>query len=145
MTSTKNSLDKLQKIQNIACWLILKADKRESTARMHKTLNFLKLDKRRNIHLASLCHKNIYTEGGNPLSKLFNKIMDGNRCTTRHANKMNMKIPRINSQTGRKSIEYRGPHFWNLLEPDLKLNDNLNSLKKNLFKRAYDELDNHPT
>ena len=65
--------------------------------------------------------------------------------TTRHANEMNMKIPRINSQTGRKAIEYRGPYFWNTLDTDLKLNDNLNSFKNNLFKRAYEELDNHPT
>ncbi len=112
---------------------------------MHRTLNFLKLDTRRTIHLASLCHKNMYTEGGKPLSKLFKKVLDGNRRTTRHAKTMNMKIPRINSQTGRKAIEYRGPYLWNTLDADLKLNVNLNSFKNNLLKRAFKELDNHPS
>ncbi len=145
MTGTKGSLEKLQKVQNIACRLILKADRRESTVAMHKTLKFLKLDKHRDTHLANLCHKNIYVEGSKPLSKYFIRVLEGNRRITRHANEMNMIVPRINSHTGRKAISYRGPYTWNFLDSDSKLNENFNSFKSAVLKWAFEELDNHPT
>ena len=45
MTATKATLEKLQKVQNIA-YCILNAGRRESRKYMHETLNFLTLDDR---------------------------------------------------------------------------------------------------
>ena len=122
----------------------MKADKYESTQRMHAQLKLPRLDDRRNYHLSVLSHKNIHTEGKTGLSIYFKKVNPEQRRNTRHANEMNMVVPRINSVNGRKVIEYRGPSTWNRMEANLKLINKLTSFKSGLLKRITPEFDNHP-
>ena len=61
----------LQKIQNISCRIILLADGRTHIQDMHDDLKLMKLDMRRDVHIAQLCHKNVYFEGEASLSELF--------------------------------------------------------------------------
>ena len=95
--------------------------------------------------MSVLAHKNIYIEAKTGLSKYFTKI-DTIQCrNTRHANEMNLVIPRINSVNGRKAIEYRGPVTWNRMEATYKLINELSTFKTELLKRITPELANHST
>ena len=61
---------------------------------------------------------------------MFNRV-DSARTTRRTMSK-NVKVPRVDSETGRKGFSFRGPVFWNNIDSDLKDKEN-----KNVFKSAY--------
>ena len=69
MIATKETLRKLQLIQNVACRVILKADNRDSVHGMHKQLGLLELDDRREMHLSFTCHKVVHSQGKSSFSK----------------------------------------------------------------------------
>ena len=71
MCANKDTLGKLQLVQNIGCRTILLADKRRHIADMHKELKLMPLSDRRDLHLSLLCHKNINPEGIESLTKYF--------------------------------------------------------------------------
>ena len=117
MCSTKERLHKLQLIQNIACRIILWVSKDKHVNDMHRELNLLNLDTRRDMHLSFLCHRNIYTNEYASLGKYFNPVGQNGRQETRYGNGMNMKVPPIRSNKGRCSVEFRGPSHWNKRGP----------------------------
>ena len=71
MQTNKDSLQKLQIVQNIACRLILEAGPRDHIEEMHKELKIDYLNTRRYNHLLAECHKNIHTEKTLPLKRFF--------------------------------------------------------------------------
>ncbi len=83
MATTKNVLNKLQQIQNVCCRIILRTNKRTPITEMHKELNLLKLELRREQHLSELCHKNIYLENIVSLGNFFNVTPAKNQRETR--------------------------------------------------------------
>ena len=146
MSATKESLNKLQLVQNKGCRAILGAAARDHIDEMHRDLRLLKLEDRRNLHLGLLCHKNVYPEGEQGLEKYFVKANNiGVSRVTRTNTMANVKIPKINSTSGRKAIAYRGPTHWNDLPINHKMEPKFNSFKGMLCKRAYATIDNHPT
>ena len=61
MTANKDLLTKLQMVRNVACRTLLVANKREhNISEIHKELELYTLSERREFHLSTLCHKNIY-------------------------------------------------------------------------------------
>ena len=143
--ANKESLNKLQLVQNMGCRTILLARRRTHIADMHKELNLMPLHNRREAHYSLLCHKNIYPEGSQSLTKYFipARIVGGRR--TRGNTAKNMQVPNIKSEKGRCAFAYQGPTHWNSLSPKLKSIEKYNSFKTELLKSASAELDNHPT
>ena len=74
MVATKEVLQKLQLIQNVACRVILRADNRDNVQDMHKQLGLLDLATRREMHLSFTCHKVVYSEGCSSLKKFFEPL-----------------------------------------------------------------------
>ena len=61
--ATSEMTNKLQLVQNSACRVVLLCGKRDSTDKMHKDLNLLRLKDRRQMHLQHINHKNIHVKG----------------------------------------------------------------------------------
>ncbi len=112
---------------------------------MHKELNLMPLEERREVHFSLLCHKNVYPEGRQSLTKYFipARIVGGRR--TRGITSKNMQLPNIRTEKGRCAFAYQGPKHWNSLDAGLKCIEKFNSFKKEILKTDSAELDNHPT
>ena len=145
-TATKYYLNKLQKVQNKACRIILKADRFKSTMDMHEELQLLTLNKRVNTHMSTFCHKNVYC-GENPsaLTNLLVPLRENNQAgRTRSHNDMTLKIPNIKSTMGQKAFAYRRPVHWNGLPGALKLLNKYDAFVCEIKERATSIFDNHP-
>ena len=59
LTTTEANLSKLQKIQNVACRTILGVNKETSIKHMHRELELLTLQQRRQLHQAMECFANV--------------------------------------------------------------------------------------
>ncbi len=125
MTASKTSLNDLQKVQNICCRIILLANRRTHIADMHKQLQLIPLSDRRELHLSQTCFKAIHNVPVNSLNKYFINVEVDQRRTTRRCNKMNMKVPAVKSVKARLGISFRGPHHWNNLSNELKIQENI--------------------
>ena len=145
MSANKETLNKLQVVQNIGCRTILLARKRTHIQDMHQALGLLPLTERRDLHLSLLCHKNIYNEQPQSLSKYFKPatLVGGRRTWGTESN--SMYVPNVLTDKGRQAIEYRGPLHWNNLDDNVKTITKFASFQKELMKRSSLELDNHPT
>ncbi len=141
--ATKESLNKLQIVQNRACRVILREGRRANIDQMHKRLKLLKLDDRRELHMQCLCHRNIHNDSKTGLDTFFEQVEHVGRVT-RFANNMNLKIKNFRTDKGRQAISYRGPISWNKLDNNLKLCEKFASFKRQLLGRITGIWDNHP-
>ena len=144
MTANKDLLNKLQLVQNVACRTLLLADNRTHIADMHNELGLYTLAERRDYHLSTLCHKNIYSEEKTGLSKMFQKVEARGRIT-RFRNSCNMHVPKVKSSLGRHAIGFRGPVHWNKLPNKCKESAKLCTSQRLLGAKCTETLDNHPT
>ncbi len=145
MCANKETLQRLQLVQNIGCRTILKAGRRTPIVDMHRQLGLMPLDERRDIQLSQLCHKNVFPKETQCLSKYFvpARIVGGRR--TRAVSSNNMIVPRLKTEKGKHAIAYRGPNHWNHMDNSLKAIERYESFKRELMKKSSMELDNHPT
>ena len=111
MTASKESLNRLQLLQNSACRTMLCTGRDTHIAHMHKNLGLLTLHERRHLHFAFETFKCINTESNKGLQKFFVPIVPVNKCTTRSSKGKNMVVPRASTQMGHKAINVRGPIF----------------------------------
>ena len=144
MSANKETLAKLQVVQNKACRLILRARRLTSTDEMHKNLNLMRLEPRREFHLQCICHTNIYHDEYACLSRYFEPV-GLNRRTTRAANNKDMKIPNIKSTKGRMAFRYKGPVAWNKLSNSEKSIGKYTTFMSVLQRKLLPTYDDHPT
>ncbi len=144
MSANEETLTKLQLIRNKACHLILRAHERTSTDEMHKTLNLMHLEPRREFYLQCVCHTNIYYDEYACLAKHFEPV-GLNRRTTRSVNNGNMKVPHIKSVKGCMAIRYKGPVSWNKLDNQLKSIEKYKTIKTAVQNKLLPTYDDHPT
>ena len=113
---------------------------------MHIDLNLLKLDQRRELHLALRCHKNIYPDGVQSLENFFVKVntVEGARRTRLHV-AMTMKVPNIRSAKGRLAFSYWGPKFWNNVTLELRNTLSFTMFRKQFLQQLKTRFENHPT
>ena len=157
MCANKNTLNKLQLVQNIGCRTILLSDKRAHIDDMHKQLRLMPLDERRNIHLSLLCLENIYPENKQSLTKIFQPALIESLTNffqpalfvwgwrTWGVGNKNMKVFNLKTEKGRCAFAFWGLRHWNRLGNELKTIEKFHIFHRKIMKRASIELDNHPT
>ena len=146
MSATRESMNKLQLVRNKALRVILQAGPRDHITDMHRDLHLLMLEKRRELHLGLLCHKNVYLVGEQRLSRFFVRLQyDQVFRRTRNMDNTTLKVPQRKSASGRKAECYWGPAHWNSLNKDIRKVENFNSFRRLLMKKAFGDIDNHPT
>ena len=112
---------------------------------MHRDLEIMILDDRRQIHLGELCHKNIYYDTEQSLTKYLVRVNEIGTRRTRRSNKGNFQIPRCRTVMGVNAFSVRGPKFWNSLDNNLKVLEKFTVFAKELHSKWDQTLDNHPT
>ena len=145
MTAKIETLNKLQLAQKVACRTLLLANKETSVDLMHKELNLMKLDTRRHIHLGNLCHKNVHPEVSSGVNKFFKKRANAAVRVSRRTNQLNLIIPDVRTQLGRKAISFRGPAFWNNILNNLKDIVKYSCFVNPWVKYCISNFENHPT
>ena len=145
MTASKEALKKLQLLQNVCCRIVLMAENRAHLIDMHKELGLMFLEDRRNVHLGETCHKNLYTEQPQSLTKYLHRVNEGQARTTRQRNHGNLQVPRCRTVAGGKAFSVRGPSFWNSLDNDLKLIEKFTEFTQEIRRILDQTYDNHPT
>ena len=135
-------MEKLQKVQNVACRTILGADKYTNIKQMHKELEILTLDQCRKLHQSMECFTNINNpEAG--LNYIFQRADDDRIRSTRSTGTKCMKVPNIRSTIGRKAYSYRGPCFWNNLDIESRSIEKKEPFKRHISKALCRDV-NHP-
>ena len=145
MTSLIRSLNKLQLVQNSACRTILFANRYTSVIDMHTDLKIYLLYVRRNQHMASGCHRNIYFEDRASLGHFYVPIVRPNAVQTRSEIGNCMQIPRVRTKLGEKAMSVRGPKFWNSIKRELRNIESLDAFKNAISDSATTMFENHPT
>ena len=108
-------LNRLQKVQNSAADLILKASKTDHITPHLRTLHWLSVDARIKYKLCSLCFGVITSTGPVYLSDLL-KIYTLSRQLRSSAEIRTLCIPSVNTKSyGERSFSYNGPTLWNTL------------------------------
>ena len=108
-------LHRLQKVQNNAACLILKAPKTDHITLHLRTLHWLPIDVRIKYKLCSLCFGAITSTGPVYLSDL-HKIYTPSRQLRSSTDSRILCIPSVNTKLyGERSFSYTSPTFWNTL------------------------------
>ena len=135
MTATFEQLDRLQKLQNTACRLILQADARTHISEMHADLGLTSLAVRRHFHLAIFMYKVV--NGliiSLQLAHLFESIHLRHDIPTRAQSRNDMLVPRSRTLVGARAISIVGPNCWNGLSEDTRVANTVNTFKNRYWR-----------
>ena len=136
--TSESNLQKLQKIQNCACRILLRADRRAHVNELHNRLNFLNLKQRRELHLSVECYKQV-SNSASSLHHFFKKRTGRNTRT----GDTKYEVPNIKSAMGRRCFSYRGPVHWNDVAENLKNSESVNAYKTSYLNKLMRDV-NHP-
>ncbi len=123
----------LQKIQNCALRIVSKRYSRSHVAEMHRDLKMHYLSDRH--HMLTLCqvYKCIHDIAPRNICKQVSLKQNVNERTTRSGAGLELHIPRLNLETSRRAFKYRGPWYWNMLEPHIQGAESLPIFKYRLY------------
>ena len=138
MTTTEYNLHRLQLIQNVVCRIILRADNRTSVTEMHKELSLLTIKERQSLHMSMECFRQVNTQSS--LNHMFTRV---NSRVTRGSTNVNMTVPNLMTNSGRKSFSFRGPNHWNSLPNEVKAINTKQTFKSSVSKLFSRDV-NHP-
>ena len=117
----------LQKVQNNAASLILKAPRTEHITPHLRTLHWLPVDARIKYNLCSLCYGAVTSTCPVYLSDLL-KIYTSSRQFESSADIHILCIPSINTKSwGECSFSYTAPTLWNTLPKDIRFSQSVYS------------------
>ena len=138
----KVSLDKLQRVTNMATKIVLNKGKYDSSTRCLEELHWLPIEQRINFKIATLVHKCIEGKAPSYLDKIIIKKIprrEGMRSSTKSSL---LEITHTTRKTfAARSFSIMGPEIWNGLPDKLRKLDNYSPFKKvlktHLFKVAF--------
>jgi len=119
--AAKSVLDPLIKLQKRMVRVMTFSHNKASTMPLFHKLNLLTLNDVFKLEIAKVMH-NIENNERLPdyISKNFERVNWTHSYNTRHSNKGNYVLPKIRTETGKKSIVYWGPKIWQEVPPDIK-------------------------
>ncbi len=126
--------DRLQKIQNAACRLILLSDPYQSVYQLHEQLGLDTLAMRREKSLIKLTYKCMHEMAPPFLCNLLVPTIHEGRVT-RATEAGVLDVPRVKTNYGKCCFGYRAPSCWNRTECNIKAAVSINQLKAILSRR----------
>jgi hypothetical protein len=135
-------IHKLQKLQNSAARLVLKAKKRHHATPLLKFLHWLPIQARINYKLSTLCFNFFAGTSPSYISDLLSIYTPSSRLRSSSDHRM-LVIPRIRTKTyGERTFSFCAATQWNSLPFDIRHAETLPSfkraLKTHLFKKYFD-------
>ena len=130
-SANKTVLKKLQIIQNNIMRIITFSSFRQSAKPLFKQLKILNIESMSKLELAKIMHG--CNNGQIPvrIEQIFTKSSKVHQYNTRQTINDGFFIPRIYSQSGKKSLQYRGSKLWNSIPSKIK------KLPLSSFKKEY--------
>lgn len=139
---------KLQRLQNKALRICLKATRSDRTFDLHVKARLAPLDLRRNVDLLKLFHKKVYS----PAISDYDLTINNNLTNVDHENNENLitsapltrfniapvamtKTP--NSEKFRKGMLYSSTKLWNSLKPEIRNLSDYNLFKSSIKRSIY--------
>ena len=134
-------LSRLQRIQNSAARLVLKAPRRDHITPHLRTLHWLPIDARIKYKIACLCFRAINGTGPDYLAKLV-QIYTPPRTLRSSSDTLTLSKPRISTKTyGERSFSYSAPVIWNSLPYSIRAAETdtafRSALKTHLFQEFF--------
>ena len=112
-------LEKLQKVQNFAARLVLKAHKRDHVSPLLRTLHWLPIQARIEYTLSTVCHSFFSDTAPVYLSDL--RVYSPSRQLRSSSDWRTLRIPHIKTKTfGHRSFSHTAPSVWNYLPRDIR-------------------------
>ncbi len=127
----KGDSDYLQRLQNMGLRTILHRDSRTAIADLHQEANIEDLADRRKQHVCQYVCKGLHKLSTPVVNSMFKERQDVSERTTRAVVRGDLEVPKCSLEIGKRSISYRGPSYYNKLDPVVR-----NSPTLDLFKRA---------
>ena len=115
-----NSIDTLQKLQNIALRVITKAEPRASTERIHTDAQMPCLTQRRELHVAQQMYKFVNKDCPKSCSDLFVPLNESRTRTTRSEAQDLLLLPRRRLVFTERGIRYYGVVIWNAIPDNIR-------------------------
>ena len=139
--SLKYLVDRLQKVQNHAARLVMKARKNDHATPLLHTLHWLPVSYRIQYKILSLCYTSLSGDAPVYLSELLHLYTPSRQLRSSSDTRI-LRLPRMNTKTfGQRSFVYQAPLLWNSLPAALRLTVQESSFRKDLktylFRSAY--------
>ena len=134
-STTKTNKERLQKLQTRAARIISGSGPRTHRAVMFKSLGWLSLQQRRNVHKCVMIYKCRNNLAPDYLRDLFFTNDDTHSYNTRNA--ADFRLPKTRTEFYRRSFLVSSQLLWNNLPNNLKQHHTLNSFKNATFKHFY--------
>ena len=139
----KHCLDRLQKVQNSAARLVLKAKKRDHVTPLLQILHWLPIEARIQYKLSLLCHNFFSDSSPTYISALLSVYTPARNLRTSNDHRI-LSVPRVRTKTfGERAFSLAAPKQWNSLPASLRNITSTTSFKKALktylFKLHYSQ------
>ena len=120
MNGSKSNLSKLQKVQNAAARLVVRAKKRTSTSDILKKLHWLRVESRIVYKILLLVFKSLHEQCSKNLGVKFKSNHGRPMLETRGAK----------TKYRKRTFTYTGPKLWNALPLEIREEDNIEKFKQ---------------
>ena len=137
---TSDQLSRIQRVQNNAARVVLRAKRRDHATPLLKHLHWLPIKQRIDFKIATLAYRHFEQSLPSYLSDTLKTNMP---CRSlRSSSVQSLVPPRVNLKTaGERSFSYRTPQVWNSVPEQIRKSPSLASFKSNLkthlFKQAF--------
>ena len=130
----------LQKIQNTAARITLRAPSVEHILHLLRSLHWLPVQKRIKNKVCSICYTTLTGASPKYMSELVN-VYTPSRCLCSSSDSRTLTVPCVRTKTcGQRSFAYQGPATWNELPFDLRHKDSLSTFKSALKSHLFHHL-----
>ena len=127
--SSKHLLDRLQKVQNNAAWLIYQSSKFNLVTPLLHTLYWLQTEKRIDFKLPSFCFQSLNGSAPTYLSDLLHLYTPSQQLHSSTDNRA-FRIPSFRTKSsGQRFFSYQPPTTWNQLPRSIRHTSSVSSLK----------------
>jgi hypothetical protein len=124
--------DRLQRVQNSAARLVMKAKKSDHVSPILHALHWLPVKERVKHKVSSICHVSLSGTRPTYLSELLHCYIPSMQLRSSSDNKM-LRIPTVRTKGfGQRSFSYQGPSVWNDLPKSLRHSESSASFKHSL-------------
>ena len=131
---SKSNIFKLQKVQNAAARLIVRGRKRSSMTEVLRQLHWLRVESRIMFKIILIVFKCIYGQCSSNLIELIK--YKPHQC--RPQDHLLLETRRVKTKYGRRTFSYVGPKLWNALPLQIRLEENMDSFKKQVKTLLFD-------
>ena len=124
--------ERLQRLQNSALRIILRANRRTGVSMMHKELGMHTLENRRHKHTCHEAYKCFSGMSPAAVVNMFQRVAETHEVNTRSAVTDQIVIPNVRLQCARRDFAYRGPFYRQMLDSNIRTADSLGQFKGRL-------------